>query len=63
MTAMHKYLHLYKNPNEDKLNTGILYKEYDKPLIEYIKDVWLSLQVVKQIKIRRFEWDTKSRKK
>lgn len=56
---MYKYLHLYKNPNEDKLNTGILYKEYDKPLIEYIKDVWLSLQVVKQIKIRRFEWDTK----
>lgn len=55
---MRKYTHLYRNPYEDRLNLAIINKEYDKPLIEYIKDVWLSLQVVKQIKIKRFEWNT-----
>ena len=37
------------NPNIDRLNYGLINKEYDKPLIEYINDSAKSLEVIKNI--------------
>lgn len=37
------------NPNSNRLNYGLINKEYDKPLIEYINDSAKSLEVIKNI--------------
>lgn len=37
------------NPNNNRLNYGLINKEYDKPLIEYINDSAKSLEVIKNI--------------
>lgn len=37
------------NPNINRLNYGLINKEYDKPLIEYINDSAKSLEVIKNI--------------
>ena len=32
-------------------------KEYDLPLVEYVMDAWKSLEIVKNIKILKFEYN------
>lgn len=53
---MLKYLNQYENKFEDELNHDIMDKTFDEPLVEYIKDVWRSLEVAPPIKILKFEW-------
>ena len=54
---MKKYLNQYVSEYEKELNIPLMNKEYDRPLVEYIKDCFLSLEVLKNIKILRFKWD------
>lgn len=54
---MLKYVNEVVADAEKRLNIPIMRKEYDLPLIECIKDVWKSLEVVKNIKILGFEYD------
>ncbi len=44
---------------EDSLNTAIMNKEYDAPLVDYIVDAWKSLEVVKQIKFKGYTYTEK----
>lgn len=50
------YLNQYKNDFEDKLNFNLMYKSDDKPLVEYIKDTWKSLEIAPPIHIVKFEY-------
>ena len=54
---MLKYVNEVIADAEKRLNIPIMTKEYDLPLIEYIKDVWRSLEVVKNIKILGFDYN------
>lgn len=55
---MIKYINEILLPEQEKrLNLAIMRKEYDLPLIEYIKDVWKSLEVVKNIEILGFDYN------
>ena len=53
---MLKYLNSYISDFERDLNIPLMRKEADEPLIEYVKDAWRSLQVVKNIEILKFEY-------
>ena len=44
---------------EDQLNVPLMTKAADVPLVEYIKDCWMSLEVVKNIKVVKFEYSEK----
>ena len=54
---MLKYIGEYVSDFEKELNRPLMTKEADLPLVEYIKDVWRSLEIVKNIKILSFEWN------
>lgn len=59
---MLKQLQDYVSDFEAELNIPLMRKEADRPLVEYVKDAWKSLEVVKNIKILGFdysesEWD------
>lgn len=41
---------------EDYLNEDLMTKSADRPLVEYIVDAWKSLEVVKQIKFKGYEY-------
>lgn len=41
---------------EKDLNIPLMEKSNDAPLIEYIMDAWKSLEVVQQIKVKKFEY-------
>lgn len=49
----------YVNEWEDELNLPLLDKSADAPLVDYIVDVWKSLEVVKQIKFIKYEYTEK----
>ena len=55
---MRKYLPLYECEYEKDLNKSLMTKEADRPLVEYVKDAWKSLEIVKNIKILDFEYNT-----
>ena len=44
---------------ENELNTPLINKSADAPLVDYIIDAWKSLEVVKQIKFKSFEYSEK----
>lgn len=46
----------YINEWEEELNTDLMTKGADAPLVDYIIDAWKSLEVVKQIHFDRFEY-------
>lgn len=54
---MLKYINEVVADAEKRLNIPIMTKAYDLPLIEYIKDVWKSLEVVKNIQILGFDYN------
>ena len=54
---MRKYIRDYVSDFEKELNLPLLYKEADRPLVEYIEDAWKSLEIVKNIKILKFEYN------
>lgn len=49
----------YINDWEEELNTDLMTKGADAPLVDYIIDAWKSLEVVKQIHFDRFEYSEK----
>lgn len=53
---MLKYLNKLPNPYRDNLNKGIMNKEYDKPLTEYIFDAFKGLEILPNIKVLGYEW-------
>ena len=54
---MKKYLRQYVSDFEKDLNIPLMNKEADLPLVEYVKDAWRSLEIVKNIKILKFEYN------
>lgn len=54
---MRKLLHDYVCEYEDKLNTQLMNKEADIPLVEYIVDAFKSLEIVPNIKFLKYEYD------
>lgn len=56
---MKKYLSQYVSDFDKELNTQLMNKEADLPLVEYVKDAWKSLEIVKNIKILKFEYTEK----
>lgn len=53
---MLKYLNRYHDEFEEKLNHRLMDKADDKPLVEYIKDTWRSLEIAPPIHILKFEY-------
>jgi hypothetical protein len=54
---MLKYINDYVSEFEKELNIPLMNKEGDRPLVEYIEDAWRSLEIVKNIKIMKFEYN------
>ena len=55
---MRKYLSEYTKDSafERHLNTALMTKENDLPLVEFVKEAWKSLEVVPNIKIVGFDY-------
>lgn len=53
---MLKYLNKLPNDYVDQLNVGIMNKEFDKPLEEYIFDAFKGFEILPNIKILGYEW-------
>lgn len=53
---MLKYLNKLPNDYKDMLNTGLMNKEFDKPLVEYIYDAFKGFEILPNIKILGYEW-------
>ena len=53
---MLKYLNKLPNEYREQLNTGIMNKEYDKPLTEFIFDSFKGLEILPNIKVLGYEW-------
>lgn len=53
---MLKYLNKLPNDFVDQLNVGIMNKEFDKPLEEYIFDAFKGFEILPNIKILGYEW-------
>lgn len=53
---MLKYLNELPNDYVDQLNVGIMNKEFDKPLEEYIFDAFKGFEILPNIKILGYEW-------
>lgn len=48
---MRKFLKSFKNENEDRLNLKLINREYDKELVEYVVNVFKSLQSTGMIRL------------
>lgn len=53
---MLKYLNTIPNDYREMLNTGLMKKEYDKPLVEFIYDAFKGLEILPNIKVLGYEW-------
>lgn len=53
---MLKYLNDLPNDFVDQLNVGLMNKEFDKPLEEYIFDAFKGFEILPNIKILGYEW-------
>lgn len=56
---MLSHMQEYENEWESQLNTALMNKEADTPLYEYVIDAWKSLEMVSNIKVIRWEYNTK----
>lgn len=56
---MRQNLAHYINKWEEELNIPLLEKSADRPLVEYIKEAFKSLEILKPIKIKGFEYTEK----
>lgn len=54
---MQKYIQSYISNFEKELNLPLIYKQNDRSLVEYVMDAWKSLEIVKNIKILKFEYN------
>lgn len=53
---MKKFLKEYVNPNEERINHGIISKSHDESLVTYIIDTCRSLEVLKYIKFVSYKY-------
>lgn len=53
---MRKYLQSYASEFEKATNIKLMNKEYDRPLVDYLKESFKSLEVMEQIKILGFDY-------
>jgi len=53
-----KFISQYTNPNEQHMNFGLINREYDDDLVEYIIDCCKSLEVLSNIKFTGYEYIT-----
>lgn len=53
---MLKYLNKLPNPYEENLNIGLMNKEFDRPLEEYIFDAFKGFEILPNIKVLGYEW-------
>jgi len=53
---MLKYLNSLPNDFKDQLNVGLMNKEYDTSIVEYIYKSFLGLEILPNIKILGYEW-------
>lgn len=51
------YLNSIPNDYRDMINVGLLRKEFDKPLEEYIYDAFRGMEIIPSIKILGYTWD------
>lgn len=52
---MKKFLAKFKNENEDRLNLKLIKRDYEESLVEFVLDVFRSLESIKFIKFLRYE--------
>lgn len=55
---MKKFIREYTNPNESRLNYGLINREYDDDLVEYIVNCCKSLEVLQQVKFLGYDYIT-----
>lgn len=53
---MRKYLKDYKTEFDERLNIPIMNKEYDRPLVEYLKEAYKSLEFMPEITVLGFDY-------
>ena len=53
---MRKYINEYISDFESALNVQLMNKSADRPLVEYVIESWKSLEIVRNIKIIKFEY-------
>lgn len=53
---MLKYINDLPNDFRDLLNTGLMTKQYDHPLVEYIFDAFKGFEILPNVKILGYEW-------
>lgn len=53
---MLKFLNRLPNEYEEQLNKEIMYREYDKPLVEFLFDALKGFEILPNIKILGYEW-------
>lgn len=53
---MLKYINKLPNGYRDNLNVGIMNKEFDKPLVEFIFDAFKGFEILPNIKVLGYEW-------
>lgn len=54
---MRRYLKDYVSEFDKQVNYAIMNKDYDRPLVEYLKEVFKSLEFMPQIKILGFDYN------
>ena len=55
---MKKFISEYENPNESRINYGLINREYDDDLVEYIVNCCKSLEVLHQVKFLGYDYIT-----
>ena len=55
---MKKFLKTFKNENEDRLNLKLINREYDKDLVDYVINVFKSLQTTGMIRLIDYSVET-----
>lgn len=53
---MKKFIKEYDNPNEKNVNYGLINKEYDADLVKYLVNSCKSLEILKYIKFKGYEY-------
>lgn len=52
---MKKFISKFKNENEDRLNLQLINREFEEDLVEFVLDVFRSLETIRFIKFLRYE--------
>ena len=52
---MKNFLQYYKNPNEERINYGLINREYDDNIVDYIVDCCKSLEVLQYVEFLGYE--------